>query len=332
MSPRLRPHRRATWEVTVPASDQARRDVTARGFRVCWQDAEEMAVAVDAPSEDALAGLVAPHAILRARRVGGGWAGDEFHPAPELEAEAPKRAEKLPFGMPRRTRRTEKSLEAAVAARDAVAEYLAAHRDTYGGSWFEWRGDQARMTLGFTRDVERHRAHLAPAVDVVACAHSFRELEELQGPAWEFVEAQPEVAPCWGAIAPHRNALVIDVAAKPGPAARGAAAVRERFGDAVRIEVIAEQPTFDVPAPFHHYGVDATGHVLTVYWNSRGGRGLPLQVVEADDHVAVRITERVRRDVIVVGPVGRRASAPLSRPLGDRAVIDASMGEPRPRA
>jgi hypothetical protein len=101
-------------------------------------------------------------------RADGGWSGDPFYPVRDSNSASTSH------------RRSKASTDAAVAARDAVRDYIAAHRDAYAGSWFEWSGDQARMTLGRTRDVERHRAELAPAIDLEARARSTRDLEEPQ--------------------------------------------------------------------------------------------------------------------------------------------------------
>jgi hypothetical protein len=223
-------------------------------------------------------------------------------------------------------------MDAAVQARWAVRDYIAAHRDAYAGSWFEWSGEQARMTLGFTRDVERHRARLAPAIDAEARARSIDELERLSRLAHEFACELPDITVPGGRIDDRENAVLIDVVAKPEAAARAAAALRARFGDAVRINVVAEEPTVDTPALFHHYSVDATGCVLTVYWNSGNCKPLPLEITEADDHVAVRVTERWSVGANPAYGRGRRASARLRRPLGDRRVIDATTGKRRPRA
>jgi hypothetical protein len=113
--------------------------------------------------------------------------------------------------------------------------------------------------------VERHRAQLAPAIDVEPRARSLRELDQLQRSVYEFIGELPEITAPSGRIDDRENAVLIDVVARPEPAARAAAALRARFGDAVQMTVIAEEPTVDVPAPFHHYSVDAGGHVLTVY-------------------------------------------------------------------
>ena len=300
------------------------RELLGGGFRISWLDDDEIAFAVDAPTEDALPELVAPHAILRTSRRDGGWSGDLFHPAPQLKRRKDK--------SPKRSRRAERSIDAAVAARDAVSGYIAAHRDVYAGSWFAWSGKRARMTLGFTRDVERHRAELAPAIDVEARSRSIDELEELQRRASEFIRELPEIASPMSVIEDRENAVVFDVVAKPEPAARCAAVLRARFGDGVRTRVIAEDPTVDAPALFHHYSVDVSGYVLTVYWNSGACTPLPLQITEADDHVAVRVVERFRVGPMVLYARGRRASARLRGPLGKRKVIDATTGTARPRA
>jgi hypothetical protein len=70
--------------------------------------------------------------------------------------------------------------------------------------------------------------------------------------------------------------------------------------------------------------------VLTVYWNSCNGEPLPLEVTEADDHVAVRLTERWNVGPVLLYARRQRASARLRQPLGERTVIDATTGQPRP--
>jgi hypothetical protein len=178
--------------------------------------------------------------------------------------------------------------------------------------------------------VERHRAELAPAIDVEARSRSIGELEQLRRRASEFIRELPEITSPKSVIEDRENAVVFDVVAKPEPAARCAAALRARFGDCVRIRVIAEKPTVEAPALFHHYSVDVSGYVLTVYWNSGARTPLPLQITEADDHVAVRVVERFRVGPMVLYARGRRASARLRGPLGKRKVIDATTGKARP--
>lgn len=50
----------------------------------------------------------------------------------------------------------------------------------------------------------------------------------------------------------------------------------------MRINVIAEEPTVDTHTVFHHYSVDASGHLLTLYWNSGNGKPLPREITEDD--------------------------------------------------
>jgi hypothetical protein len=316
-----------TWDVAVAVSGRRHELLSAlkaRGFPIKWVDEDEVVFAVDAAAEDTLAALVAPLVIQRTSRVDGGWSGDLFYPAPQLREPDHRPA--------KRSRRADASMDAAVAARDAVRDYIAAHREDYAGSWFAWNGDLARMTLGFTRDVQRHRAELGPAIDVEARAHSIRELEQVQRSAHELIRELPDIEAPMSVIDDRANAVLVDVVAKPAAAARCDEALRARFGDTVRIKVIAKVPTVDEPALFHHYSVDASGRVLIVYWNSGNCRPLPLEITEADDHVAVRVTERWNVGPRLLYARGQRASVRLRRPLGDRTVIDATTGKTRPRA
>jgi hypothetical protein len=302
------------------------RGIVSRGFEIQHADEREVLFAVEAPRESAVPELVAPLRLSVLKRMDGGWSGDYFTSDEAAEDPVPE-----PEGT-RLSAAAEASLDAAVAARDAEWPYISQHLDHYGGSWITWSGERARMTLAFIADVERHRARLAPAIEVVAHRHTEDELEAMATKALNLVETVRGVTPFLAKPDPRADAASVEVAAAPDPAADAALMLAERFGDAVRLDVVASEPTFVRPAAFHHYSVDESGLALTVFWNSGQCEPLPLEISETDDHVTVRVTERRSRGPTLAYATGRRASVALARPLNDRVVLDALTGTPRPPA
>jgi hypothetical protein len=106
-----------------------------------------------------------------------------------------------------------------------------------------------------------------------------------------------------------------------------AAYFAKRYGPAVRTRVISPDPTLLECATAEPYEIAPDGMSLNLAWTTGGGAVTErIEVTEHPDRVEIGIVERV--------PVGARtlegraatAVAPLSAPLGARAVYDASRG------
>lgn len=107
---------------------------------------------------------------------------------------------------------------------------------------------------------------------------------------------------------------------------------RERYGPHVATRVIATELYSPACTALYDYRAGPEPAQLTIGWEAGGGAKLDhVQVAESDDRVVL--------GVVVQAPNGPRtaelrreeAAVTLSRPLGDRTVVDATTGKAVPR-
>lgn len=119
------------------------------------------------------------------------------------------------------------------------------------------------------------------------------------------------------------NAVHVEVTARRPDAA---AVVEQRFGSAVRAELIGPSFYRDVCVSANRYRTGRSGRTLRVQWeNFRAFRFARLEVRETDRTVSVGVIVRAPFAYTLLGAVRTRI-ATLSAPLGNRRVIDGETG------
>jgi hypothetical protein len=102
---------------------------------------------------------------------------------------------------------------------------------------------------------------------------------------------------------------------------------RARYGPHVRTRVIATELTSPECAKLVGFRVSADGLTLTVRYATGGGATFDrYELVEYDDRVEIGIVEQAPNGFRTDDYREEEATVVLGRPLGDRAVVDATTG------
>jgi hypothetical protein len=218
-----------------------------------------------------------------------------------------------------------------------IQRYLDEHAaDDHAGLEIRHVGG-GEILVRFARGLDRHAAALRrafPRPDALRFAQaprSERELNALAERIFDEVHADP-AAGTWlwlSGMDLARGVVVLEaITATPE---RAAAELAARYGDAVVLEVIAQERETLTAVPWASYTLRGERD-LTIYWSTNGFYRLDRVDLEESD---ARVTATVR-EWIPAGPVGlpeerRQHHFQLAAPLGTRAVLDGATGEPRPR-
>ncbi len=107
---------------------------------------------------------------------------------------------------------------------------------------------------------------------------------------------------------------------------------RSRYGPHVRAKVIATELYRPACTSIYDYRTGPDPAQLTIGWEAGGGAEFDhVQVAESDDRVVLGVVARVPNGPRTAELRREEAVVTLSRPLGDRAVVDATTGERVPR-
>lgn len=201
--------------------------------------------------------------------------------------------------------------------------------------------DQYRETAvaRFTGGLDRHREALDPRIVVEQGVWSLVERATLEEAIARFVND-------WGDARLHRCSAserggFVSVGIETEAFDDLERALADRFGDAVDVERLEYR---ERKRAFQTWTVDETSRVLTVqFMGGSGERGCRLELLESDGRVEATVVTGLyvttvpskrsnapRRGRDRRGH-SREASARLARPLGSRAVVDASTGETVPQ-
>jgi hypothetical protein len=220
-----------------------------------------------------------------------------------------------------------------------VKRYVAREaKDVFGGISLERdRRPSPYLMVRFTRDRERHEAalkRLFPYPDrlrTVQVAHTLAELEALQ----ERISADREALRAEGfemtALSAELdgNVVGVDVITRREDAQAFFAA---RYGDAVRVDVIAREPYKLVSTKAEGYTVSRTGRTLRLRWTTNSVYDLVrVEVRETRRRVTARIVERAPNGPVTLIAVEKQKLLRLQRPLGQREVFDAAARRALPR-
>jgi hypothetical protein len=231
--------------------------------------------------------------------------------------------------------RREARIEAGAAA---VTAYVEAHRDEFAGEWRHWSSGLPTIVVAFTGNVRGHRRALAElhphpdVVEVVERRNSLARLEALMERAEECLDQLAELGIAWDIIGidEENSRVELEIFAPDEIAARRV--IAERLGDDVAVVHLGPKSTTVEPVPWHLWSVDHTDRRLTVHYATNTAYE-PHSVEHDEDERAVKVTvlERMPAGITTLAATTRRATVDLSRPLGDRVVIDASTGDQRPQ-
>jgi hypothetical protein len=211
--------------------------------------------------------------------------------------------------------------------------YGALHQDTFGGAWFTYVNDRPRTLASFTGDLAAHAAALDPRIRVVATERSTGALETALEALRALGEEHEPTVQMRTAQADIERSQVLCIA-ETDDEDGFERAVRARLGDVVDL-YFARYGRANTT--IEDWEVDDTGTTITASWT--GGWDEREQGLDADERgdevhlTAWSITEiSLERAKSSTGPgltfmnaaVGysREASVTLSRPLGDRRVLD----------
>ena len=103
---------------------------------------------------------------------------------------------------------------------------------------------------------------------------------------------------------------------------------RARYGPHVVTQVIATELTSPECAPLVDFRVSADGMAITVRYATGGGATFDrYELVEYDDRVEIGIVEQAPNGFRTDDYDEQEATVVLGRPLGDRAIVDATTGK-----
>jgi hypothetical protein len=199
-----------------------------------------------------------------------------------------------------------------------------------------WREGRRGVHVAVTRDVEHYRRLLTDAlgadrVVVTSAQFSHRELDALQTRIGEDVSALDQLGVDVDCIAGDDDAVVLEYFASDADGS--ARHLRERYGLAVRPVWLGPARMVEKPQLFGSWVIAGTR--LTVLYPLMRNRCLAghCSVEEHPDRVIVFLTALVSQGSAPLSDSFEPSSATvqLSAPLGDRRVIDAANGEPRPK-
>jgi hypothetical protein len=230
----------------------------------------------------------------------------------------------------------EQDLDAVDDAVPAVRAYFAEREDEFADLAVGWQDGRRVLRVGIKGDPAKHRTaleSLAPPerlileeqpysrAEVYALARRVGEdSEQLEAAGIELMEVAVGYPP--------RVELGL-ITADPAGASE---LLRERYGDAVRVEWTEPARAIEAPHPFREFHDD--GRALSIFFDlgRNGDRLARCWAEEGPDNVVVHLY--VAQPIIsglVGGTVPTQTTILLERSLDERTVIDAFDGQPRPR-
>jgi hypothetical protein len=217
----------------------------------------------------------------------------------------------------------------------AVKEYLRRHPEIDGGVREGWRDGRRLLFIALVGDAEAHKAPLtqlggdriafeqAPRPEPELYALQDRiadDAEKLRAEGFDLVSGHSD---------PARGVVRVQLAA-----ARGAAAAErhfaERYGDAVAVHWLGPSRYREIPHPFGSW--TSEGRLLRVFFGFVRGerRGSARLEEENGDRIVIALSCLQPYGLAIGEFQQHHAEVELREPVGDRAVIDASAGVPRP--
>jgi hypothetical protein len=220
----------------------------------------------------------------------------------------------------------------------AVEEYLRRHAEIDGGIRFGWRDGRRTLYVGLVGDAESHKRPLSQiGGDRMAfeqLPRTLRELEEIKDRIGaDRAELQAE----------GFDLLVIGTERRRGVArvqlvgGRDAAAAEQhfaaRYGQAAAVEWLGPSRLREVPHPFGSW--TSQGRLLRVFFgldHNGQQRGEARVAEESGERIVIALSrlQPVGPTTQIGGFQPHHVDLQLREPVGNRAVIDASAGVPRP--
>ena len=210
--------------------------------------------------------------------------------------------------------------------------YLNRRKDLFAGLSIEddWPREPY-LLVRLTRDRASHEYNLKRLarypdnLRTVQVLFSMRELRRVQNRIsddWEALKAAGFDMTTVG-VDIDTNTVEVELITKRTD---GAAYFKSRYGP-VTVVVIASEPDALECEQANYYSVSRDGTGLTVFWQRSGSaKSERIDVVEHDDRVEVGVVDRVPNGPITADAELDHRRVRLSRPLGDRAVIDLADG------
>jgi hypothetical protein len=220
----------------------------------------------------------------------------------------------------------------------AVKEYLRRHPQIDGGVREGWRDGRRLLFVALVGDAEAHKAPLTQlGGDRIAFEQAPRPLPELHALQDRIFDDADELrAEGFDLLLaysdPERGVVRVELAAAGGAAA-AERHFAERYGDAVAVQWRGPSRDREVPHPFGSW--TSEGRLLRVFFgldNNGQKRGSACVTEEGGDRIVIELTclQPIGPRTLIGGFRRHHADVELREPVGDRAVIDASAGVPRP--
>jgi hypothetical protein len=204
-----------------------------------------------------------------------------------------------------------------------------------GGVALAWLNGKQAIEIWIKEDVEHYRDLLttqfgAEPIIVSQARYSQRELSEFQERVSQDQTMLADLGIDLHSSGPHHDGLHVDYFAADQP--RAEALLRDRYGPMVIPNWIGSSAEVEEPQTFGSYISEGT--TLTVFYalDINADRPGNCTVQEYADRVVVSLTILAWKGArtLVGGWRPSHASVELSRPVGDRTVIDAAAGVARP--
>jgi hypothetical protein len=222
---------------------------------------------------------------------------------------------------------------------DRMEAFAIEHGAELGVRAHRWLNGKRALEIPIKGDVEYYRELLTAQFGtdrliVKEASYSRQELEDLAERVSEDCDDLAQLGIDVAVI--HRSILDreegVHVSYWATDEARAAAAMRERYGDMVVLDWLGPGNPTEQPKAFGSYITDGT--TLTVFYAHTRDVEEPASctVQEHEDRVIVTLTVLVHATYVQItrGVLRTHASVQLSRPLGNRTVIDAADNVPRP--
>jgi hypothetical protein len=215
-----------------------------------------------------------------------------------------------------------------------IKDYLRRYPDIDGSIWMGWRDGHRIVYVGLVGDAESHKAALSQLggdrlafVRVPRPVHDLEALQSrisddvrrLDAEGFRVLSSMPD---------PQRGVVRVDLVGHAVAAAQQHLAAR--YGDAVAVEWHGPSLWREVSHPFGSW--TSEGRLLRLCFGlERGGRPGSARVTdETSERIVIALSCLQQHDVSFGGFKRHHADLELREPVGDRAVIDASAGVPRP--
>jgi hypothetical protein len=223
------------------------------------------------------------------------------------------------------------------AVLEVVHDYLHGRPEIDGGLRLGYLEGRCTLFVGIAGDPEPHKAQLSRiGGDRLAFESVPRTMSELDAISERIFADEPEIGAAGFELletSPDPQHGVVRVELVGHDAAEAQHYFAGRYGDAVAVEWCGPSRDREVPHPFGSWTSD--GRTIRVFYGldfNREQRGQARVTEESVERIVIALTclEDVGPTTLVGGFQRGYADLELREPVGNRAVIDASAGAPRP--